>query len=169
MVFNYISNISCHFLKIAEIWGYPVAFCKLTHWPLGDLNVILMWFNFALLIGIFQSSYVYVLRWMPLDLTDDKSTLVQVMAWCHQATSHYLNQCWPRSPMPYGITMPQWVKTLIPDESGCCSSPSILKCIFCNDFLQFSLKFHWNIHWNIHFYNIIKSQCFRWWLGAISK
>ena len=24
--------------------------------------------------------------------TDDKSTLVQVMAWCHQATSHYLNQ-----------------------------------------------------------------------------
>ena len=22
------------------------------------------------------------------------STLVQVMAWCHQATSHYLNQCW---------------------------------------------------------------------------
>ena len=26
---------------------------------------------------------------------DDKSTLVQVMAWCRQATSHYLNQCWP--------------------------------------------------------------------------
>ena len=22
------------------------------------------------------------------------STLVQVMAWCHQAPSHYLNQCW---------------------------------------------------------------------------
>ena len=49
---------------------------------------------------------------MPQDLTDDKSTLVQVMAWCHQATSHYLNQCWPRSPTPYGITRPQWVKTL---------------------------------------------------------
>ena len=28
---------------------------------------------------------------MPLDLTDDKSTLVQVMAWCRQATSHYLS------------------------------------------------------------------------------
>ena len=25
------------------------------------------------------------------------TTLVQVMAWCHQATSHYLSQCWPRS------------------------------------------------------------------------
>ena len=47
------------------------------------------------------------LRWMSLDLTDDKSTLVQVMAWCHQATSHYLNQCWPRSLSPYGITRPQ--------------------------------------------------------------
>ena len=26
------------------------------------------------------------------------------MAWCSQATSHYLNQCWPRSPTPYGVT-----------------------------------------------------------------
>ena len=32
-----------------------------------------------------------------MDLTDDKSALVQVMAWCHQATSHYLSQYWPRS------------------------------------------------------------------------
>ena len=31
---------------------------------------------------------------MSLDLTDDKSTLVQVMAWCRQATSHYRSQCW---------------------------------------------------------------------------
>ena len=33
-----------------------------------------------------------------------KSTLVQVMAWCHQATSHYPSQCWPRSLSPYNIT-----------------------------------------------------------------
>ena len=31
------------------------------------------------------------------------------MAWCRQATSYYLNQCWPRCMMPYGITRPQWV------------------------------------------------------------
>ena len=37
------------------------------------------------------------LIWMSLDFTDDQSTLVQVMAWCHQATSHYLSQWWPRS------------------------------------------------------------------------
>ena len=29
------------------------------------------------------------LRWPSLDSSDDKSTLFQVMAWCHQATSHY--------------------------------------------------------------------------------
>ena len=31
------------------------------------------------------------------------STLAQVMAWCRQATSHYLNQFWPRSISPNGI------------------------------------------------------------------
>ena len=49
------------------------------------------------------------LRWSSLKLTDDKSTLVQVMAWCRQATSHYLSQCWPRSLSPYGVNRPQWV------------------------------------------------------------
>ena len=38
------------------------------------------------------------------DLTSEKSTLVQVMAWCRQAPSHYLSQWWPRSMLPYGIT-----------------------------------------------------------------
>ena len=31
---------------------------------------------------------------------DDRSTMVQVMAWYRQATSH-LSQCWPRSMSPY--------------------------------------------------------------------
>ena len=59
---------------------------------------------------------------------------VQVMAWCRQATthylsqcclsqccqccltapSHYLSQCWPRSLSPYGVTRPQWVESLRP-------------------------------------------------------
>ena len=53
------------------------------------------------------------LRWMSLDLTDDKSTLVQVIAWCRQAPSHYLSQWWTRSLSPYGVTRPQWVKITI--------------------------------------------------------
>ena len=35
------------------------------------------------------------LRWMPQNLPNEESALVQVMAWCCQATSHYLSQCWP--------------------------------------------------------------------------
>ena len=42
-------------------------------------------FNLVLLIGIFTSSKDNALRWMPRDLSDDKSTLVQVTAWCQQA------------------------------------------------------------------------------------
>ena len=50
---------------------------------------------------------------MPVDLTDHKSTLVQVMAWCRQATSHYLSQCWPKSLSPYGAARPQWVNLYV--------------------------------------------------------
>ena len=39
------------------------------------------------------------------------------MAWCRQATSYYLNQCWPRSQTPYGITRPQWVNSLWPSDA----------------------------------------------------
>ena len=66
-------------------------------------------FTLVLLIGIFTSSIDNALRWMPWDLTDDKSTLVQVMAWCRQATSHNLSQCWPSSMSPYGVTRPQLI------------------------------------------------------------
>ena len=57
---------------------------------------------------------LFPLSWMSLNLTGDKSTLVQVMAWCRQATSHYLKHCWHRSMSPYGVTRPQYVK--------CCTS-----------------------------------------------
>ena len=51
------------------------------------------------------------LIWMSLEFSDDQSTLVQVMAWCRQATSHYLSQCWHRSLSPTGVTRSQWVKS----------------------------------------------------------
>ena len=38
------------------------------------------------------------------------SILVQVMAWCRQATSHYLSKCWPWSLSQYGVIRPQWLK-----------------------------------------------------------
>ena len=46
------------------------------------------------------------LSWLPENPIVESSTLVQVMAWCHQAASHYLRQCWPDSMSPYGMTRP---------------------------------------------------------------
>ena len=34
------------------------------------------------------------------------------MAWCRQATSHYLSKSWPRSLSLYGVTRDQWVKII---------------------------------------------------------
>ena len=49
---------------------------------------------------------------MPQNIFDGQSALVQVMAWCCQATSHYLNQKWPRLMIPFGKTRAQWVNSL---------------------------------------------------------
>ena len=35
--------------------------------------------------------------------------IIQEMAWCRQVISHYLNQSWPRSMSPYGVTRPKWL------------------------------------------------------------
>ena len=72
---------------------------KLRHIIFKQISVIDGW-------GI---SCEIALIWMSLDFIDDQSTLVQVMAWCRQATSHYLSQCWPRFLLTYGVTRPQWV------------------------------------------------------------
>ena len=69
-----------------------ISICLLTgscQWK--PAAVIYKPFNFM------STSCEIALKWMPQNIFDDKSTLVPVMAWCHQATSHYLNQCWPRS------------------------------------------------------------------------
>ena len=90
------------------------------HWPLlmrskwlapGGFIYNLKLVNFKLIstIKILSTFCEIAIRWMPQFLTDDKSTLLQVMAWCRQATSHYLSQCWPRSMSPYGVIRPQWV------------------------------------------------------------
>ena len=110
----------------------------LTHCPLTDHG------NFKcvniLMIDILSISTAgeIALRWISHlglhtllhTITDDKSILVQVMAWCHQATSHYLNQCWPSYMLPYGITRGQWVNSL-------CSMFTVP--LFPIDFLSFFL------------------------------
>ena len=66
----------------------------LTHWPLGDLTVIL---NKKI------SNLFYWMTYWEFNVKlfsyechrDIMSTVVQVMAWCHQAASHYLSLWWP--------------------------------------------------------------------------
>ena len=57
------------------------------------------------------ASTLCIFSWITLPIIL-KPTLVQVMAWYHQAASHYLNQCWLRYMSAYGLTKPQWVKPL---------------------------------------------------------
>ena len=99
-------------------------------------------FNLVLLIGSFRSSHNNALRWMSQDLTDDKSTLVQVMAWCLQETNLYLSQCWLSSLSPYGAARPQQVKSF-----PCTNLAPILQMIFPDALswiktFVFWLKFH---------------------------
>ena len=105
----YGRSLSCWFLAfsmLCQCLKYSSCKLHLTHWPLGDFNKII--FKLILLADGCDISNEIALRWTSLDLSDDKSTLVQVMAWCRQATSHYLIQCWPRSLPPYGVTRPKW-------------------------------------------------------------
>ena len=78
-----------------------------------EWNLRYLIFKWISVIDGWGISCEIALIWMSLDWTDDQSTLVQVMAWCCQATSHYLSQCWLRSLSPYGVTRPQWVKYCI--------------------------------------------------------
>ena len=100
----------------------------------SDLALTVGWFLYCLINSlapggfenIFQNVFFKLISWidtlsnscqtalrsMPQNPSDDKSTLVQVMAWCRQAASHYLSQCCPRSLSPYGVTRPQWVKKI---------------------------------------------------------
>ena len=101
--------------------GFDCDFSSsIVNWAINSLapgrfqfNIRKVIFKRTLVNGGWGISYEIALRWMSQDLTDDKSTLVQVMAWSRQATSHYLSQCWPRSMSLYGVTRPQWVKFLM--------------------------------------------------------
>ena len=111
-----IDIMTCHLMAVKPLLEQMLAYCLSDQWNFNSLapgrpgcHFKTAIFNLVLLIGIFTSSGDNALRWMPKDPTDDKSTLVQVMAWSRQATSHYLHQCWPRFLPPYGVTRPQWV------------------------------------------------------------
>ena len=64
---------------------------------------------YILIINTLSISSEFALRWTPQDFSTGKSTLFRVMASYNQATSHYLDQCWLSSKLPYGVIRRQWV------------------------------------------------------------
>ena len=72
------------------------------------------------------------------------------MAWCRQATSHYLSQCGPRSLSPYDVTRPQWVKSWSCCPMRCCHnlhSPYLSH----DDVIKWKYFLHyWPFVWGIH-------------------
>ena len=68
------------------------------HWLPGDMKAMLrMYFSKSFLELIYSAFPGKLVLGQCLKAIDDKSTLIQVVAWCCQAPSHYLNQCWLRS------------------------------------------------------------------------
>ena len=82
----------------------------LTQWPLGDVavNIKLVIFKLISRVDISHTPSEITLRLMLKNLTNENSILVQVMSWCRQAASHYLNQCLSRFQIPCGVLRPQW-------------------------------------------------------------
>ena len=102
---------SLHREEIGEISHANSSSCLLSTLNLltpgrWGCNLESMTFKLVIQNSSMGTDYEIVLRWMPQVPTNEKSTLVQVIAWCwcHQATNHCLSRCWPRSLLPYGIT-----------------------------------------------------------------
>ena len=123
LLIHALDTLFCHQSPVSSIWLilYSILFwwcLMVTQIWINSLapgrfkvNFRRVTFKLILVVKGWGISCETVLIWVSLDHTYEKSTLVQVMAWCRQATSHYLSQCWPRSLSPYGITRPQWVDT----------------------------------------------------------
>ena len=100
----FVSSVSSSIIiGLITVWLAPGRL----EWNLWQLIFKLIWVTAG-----WHISCEIALRWMSLDLTGDKSTLVQVLAWCHQATGHYLSKWWPGILLPYDVTKPPWVKTV---------------------------------------------------------
>ena len=110
-IFRENNTIAADALKMQVQYGSRPAINSLAPGKF-EWNFKHVMFKQILMIDDWGISCEIALTWKPQDLAEDKLTLVQVMAWCRQAASHYLSQCWPRSMSPNGVTKPQWVKAL---------------------------------------------------------
>ena len=91
-----------------------------------------MYFFFIEMVGVIIE---ILLKFASESSVDKKSTLVQLMAWCCRATSHYMTQSWQSHVMRYGITGLWYVLT--EDEWCICVNklwPSLIQIMACDHF-----------------------------------
>ena len=144
---------------------YVIGLCIMLVWIHGFNSLApgrfewkLRWIIIKLLFSIDSwviSCETTLKRWSQA-FTNRKLTLAQVMAWCRQATSHYLSQCWPRSLLPYGGTRPQCVKVTHYTQFLWKLFASNIYFLFCSVRLLAYQNGMCNIYYIIKIYNIIK-------------
>ena len=102
-------------------------------------NFTSVFFKLILWIDILHPSCEIGVRWVSLNPIDDKSALVYVMAWCHQATSHSLASAEPYQCF-HIVTRRQWVNSLRPRQNGCLFADDTFKRIFLNENIRISTE-----------------------------
>ena len=80
-------------------------------WIYGS-NIELLIFKLISSIDILKISYEIALNRTRLDIADDQWALVQLIAWCRQATSHNPNQCSSSLMTLYGVTRVKLINIL---------------------------------------------------------
>ena len=89
-------NIVCQIMTNMYRWGLQTKFPDFP-W---------LWQQITKFPDLQQNSLTFPWLWEWLEfsrLFADRGNPVNSI-WCHEATSHYLSQCWPRSTSPYGIS-----------------------------------------------------------------
>ena len=100
----------------------------------------------------------FLWNYLGIAANDVESTLVWVIPWCRQASSHYWSQCCPSSVWPFGITRPQWFNSLTPGRCSCIFKFVIFKLI--------SMIYHEHFLWNCPQMNFRRPP---WWLVNIGS
>ena len=102
--FKRVSNWLCNKVHLYQVWPWSEKNC--THKSSNSFVSTDQWTDNLIPVYPLSTSLSRgIMRWVSLDLIDDSSTLVQIMgstleqgmAWCLQAPSHSLNQCWIHS------------------------------------------------------------------------
>ena len=127
---------TAHPINYAFVLRFVVVCCglllvSLTHIPLDNLAEKLQkkFSNAFHSIKMFEFRLKFHTSLILRSPIVNKSTLVRVMTWCRQATSHYLRQCWTSSPTHICGTRGRWVHVTLANMSKTSSESIIISSL----------------------------------------